>query len=78
LEKVFTSLVIKSVKISNRIVFPTTDTDFGTADGSVSTMDINYYRGISRGGPGLIIVGASAVMKNGRGFPNVLNAYDDR
>nr|MDO8080729.1 tRNA-dihydrouridine synthase [Candidatus Freyarchaeota archaeon] len=78
LEKVFTPLVIKSVKISNRIVFPPTDTDFGTADGFVTTMELNYYSRISRGGPGLTIVGASAVMKNGRGFPNVLNVYDDR
>jgi len=78
LDKVFTPIEIKGVEIPNRIVFPPTDTDFGTADGFVTKMDLEYYDRISRGGPGLTIVGASAVAENGRGFPHVLNIYDDR
>lgn len=78
LERIFTPIEIKGVKLPNRIVFPPTDTDFGTADGFVTKMDLDYYNRISRGGSGLTIVGASAVMENGRGFPNVLNVYDDR
>jgi len=78
LEKVFTPIEVKGIKIPNRIVFPPTDTNFGTADGFVTKMDLDYYERISRGGSGLVIVGASAVTKNGRGFPNVLNVYDDR
>ncbi|MFB0560541.1 MAG: tRNA-dihydrouridine synthase [Candidatus Lokiarchaeia archaeon] len=77
LERFFTPIEIKGVKIPNRIVFPPTDTNFGTDDGFVTKMDLNYYDRISRGGSGLTIVGASAVMENGRGFPNVLNIYDD-
>ncbi|MBS7269344.1 MAG: NADH:flavin oxidoreductase [Candidatus Freyarchaeota archaeon] len=78
LEKGFTPIEVKGIKIPNRIVFPPTDTNFGTADGFVTKMDLDYYERISRGGSGLVIVGASAVTKNGRGFPNVLNVYDDR
>ncbi|MGQ9721644.1 MAG: oxidoreductase [Candidatus Jordarchaeum sp.] len=78
LEKVFTPIEIKGLKIPNRIVFPPTDTNFGTADGFVTKRELNYYNQISGGGSGLTIVGASAVMENGRGFPNILNVYADR
>ncbi len=78
LDKVFTPIEIKGVKLPNRIVFPPTDTGFGTADGFVTIRELDYYTRISRGGLGLTIVGASAVTENGRGFPNVLNVYADR
>jgi 2,4-dienoyl-CoA reductase-like NADH-dependent reductase (Old Yellow Enzyme family) len=77
-EKVFMPIKIKGLAIPNRIVFPAVDNDYATDDGFVTERYLRFHSNIAKGGAGLSIVGASAVTENGRGFPNLLNLYDDK
>ncbi|HOJ52562.1 MAG TPA: FAD-dependent oxidoreductase [Syntrophales bacterium] len=78
LKHVFSSLAIKSVTLSNRIVMPPMGTNLGNADGTVSEENLAYMKRRARGGPGLIITEITGVHPDGVVSPHQLGAYDDR
>lgn len=71
-------LVVKGVRLPNRIVFPPTVTNYASADGQVTDRLIRYYQEIARNGVGLTVVGATAVAKAGNLFPYCTRIDDDR
>ena len=71
-------LVIKGVRLPNRLVFPPTVTNYATADGYVTDRLIRYYREIARNGVGLTVVGATTIAKAGNLFPFCTRIDDDR
>ncbi|HHX61084.1 MAG TPA: NADH:flavin oxidoreductase [Epulopiscium sp.] len=79
MDSLFTSHEIKNLELKNRIVLPPM-VCFGTAtsDNFVSEKNIKHYEGIAKGGPGLIIVEAAAVSKDGRLSVDQLGIWDDQ
>ncbi len=78
LKKLLEPTRIGKLNLRNRIVMPPMVTGFGNPDGSVSEVTKAYYGERAKGGVGLIIVEATAVMLSGRGSPFALSLYDDR
>jgi 2,4-dienoyl-CoA reductase-like NADH-dependent reductase (Old Yellow Enzyme family) len=78
LNKLFETIQIgKTLNLQNRIVMPSMVTGFGNPDGSISDTNRAYYVERAKGGVGLIIVEATAVMRSGRGSPYALSIYND-
>lgn len=69
MSSLFSTYKIKSHNIKNRIVFPPV-VNFGWADenGFLSDKHLAHYEAIAKDGPGIIIVEATCVLKNGRIF----------
>ncbi len=74
----FSSIIIKNKTIKNRIVLPPM-VRFGWSDskGFVSEKHIKHYGLIAKNGPGLIIIEALAIKKNGRLSPDQLGIWSD-
>lgn len=77
LRKLFEPTRIGRMNLRNRIVMPPMMTGFSNPDGSISETNRAYYAERAKGGVGLIIVEATAVIPSGRGNPGGLNIYDD-
>jgi 2,4-dienoyl-CoA reductase-like NADH-dependent reductase (Old Yellow Enzyme family) len=58
-------LEIRDIVIPNRIVFPPIVTGYSNEDGSIGDRQKNFYKTIAQGGPGLVIIGATAVNEDG-------------
>ncbi len=71
-------VVIKGMKLKNRVVMPPMVTNFATEDGAVTRRMVRYYQERARGGVGLVIVEMSACHPAGKGFPCMVAAYHDR
>lgn len=69
MNKLFSTTTIKSHIIKNRIVLPPL-VNFGWADenGFISDKHVAQYEAIAKDGPGIIIVEATCVLKDGRIF----------
>jgi 2,4-dienoyl-CoA reductase-like NADH-dependent reductase (Old Yellow Enzyme family) len=70
-------LTIKNLVIPNRIVFPPFVTGYSHPDGSISDRQIKFYKSISKGGAGMVIVGATAVAPEGMGWMGNTAIYND-
>lgn len=75
----FSSIAIRNKTIKNRIVLPPM-VRFGWSDskGFVSKKHIEHYGLIAENGPGLIIIEALAVKKDGRLSPDQLGIWSDK
>lgn len=79
MKSLFTSYKIKNLEIKNRIVVPPMVCfTFAAGDGFVSDKNINHYRSIAKGGPGLIIVEATCVNEKGRLSKDQLGIWSDK
>jgi len=76
-KKLFEPVQIGSMKLKNRIVMPPMVTNYATAEGGVTERLKAYHAARARGGVGLIIVEASYVHPNGKGFSHQLGLYKD-
>ena len=76
LDKLFEPITIRGLSIKNRLVMSPMITNLANEDGSVSPRIIQFYGTRSRGGVGLIIV-ATYIRWDSRGFSNGLGIYDD-
>jgi len=70
-------LTIKNLLIPNRVVFPPFVTGYSNPDGTISDRQIEFYKSLSRGGTGMIIVGATAVAPEGMGWMGNTAIYHD-
>jgi NADPH2 dehydrogenase len=74
----FSELKIKGKTVKNRIVFPPVVCfHYAGDDGIVTDRNIAHYEQRAKGGPGLIIVEATAVMKAGRLAPFQLGLWSE-
>ncbi len=70
LRRLFEPINIHGMQLKNRYVMPPMVTNYATEDGTVTQRLIDYHVTRARGGVGLIIVEASYVRSDGRGFVN--------
>ncbi|MCX6258281.1 MAG: NADH:flavin oxidoreductase [Bacteroidia bacterium] len=78
-EALFQPITIRETVVANRIVMPPM-VCFGwrDKDGMVTGRSVNHYEARARGGTGLIIVEATAVMPEGRLASEQLGLWNDR
>ena len=72
----FTPFTLKSVTLRNRIAVPPM-CQYSAIDGQVNDWHEAHYASIARGGPGLVIVEATAVAPEGRISPGCLGLWND-
>lgn len=78
MKAVFTPHKIGHLEIKNRIVLPPMVAfSFAGENGFVSEKNRNHYASIAKDGPGLIIVEATCVTKEGRLSPDQLGIWSD-
>ncbi len=73
----FEPVRISNVELRNRLVMPAMNTNYATADGSVTQRGIEYYRERARGGVGLVIVEGAFVHPLARGLNNQISLTND-
>jgi 2,4-dienoyl-CoA reductase-like NADH-dependent reductase (Old Yellow Enzyme family) len=72
----FTPFTLKGVTLRNRIAVPPM-CQYSAIDGLINDWHQAHYAGIARGGPGLVIVEATAVSPDGRISPGDLGIWSD-
>lgn len=75
--KIFESGRIGTMELKNRLVMPAMVTNFAESDGGLGDKLISYYTARAGGGFGLVIVEATAVSPDGRGFTRHPVLYND-
>ena len=79
LQKLFEPTSIGGMTVKNRMVMAPMETNFGSADGSVTPQLIDYYEERAKGGVGMIIVQGSAIAHpDGKATVRKLGIDDDR
>ena len=78
MERLFTAWKLKNLEIQNRICVPPM-VCFGWSDesGMVVDRNVEHYRAMAKGGPGLIIQEATCVSENGRLSRDQLGIWSD-
>jgi len=69
---------IGRMELKNRIVMPPMVTRYASDDGFVTERTKNYYEARARGGPGLVIVEATYVHRQGWAFYNQIGISEDK
>ncbi len=78
MQSLLSEFILKGLKVKNRIVFPPIVCfHYAGEDGIVTAKNIDHYREIAAGGPGIIITEATAVCKGGRLNPCQLGIWSD-
>jgi NADPH2 dehydrogenase len=78
LSDLFSEVVIRNIKIKNRIVMPPMVCfGFASEDGIVTVEHLKHYEARAKGGVGLIIIEATCVSENGRLAPSQLGLWSD-
>ncbi len=73
----FTPKKIGKMVVKNRFVRSPTGDKRTLKDGACSPEMVTFYEELAYGGSGLIITGASYVMRNGEGLPNLMGLHRD-
>lgn len=77
LQRLFQPTNIGTMQLQNRLVMPPMVTNYATENGEVTQRLIDYLVARAQGGVGLIIVEASYVREDGKGFINQLGIHRD-
>lgn len=78
MDAIFQSYQLKNFLVKNRVVFPPVVCfHYAGSDGMVTGRNIRHYQEIAVNGPGIIIVEATAVMRDGRLAPFQLGVWSD-
>lgn len=77
LHRLFEPISIRGMQLKNRYVMPPMVTNYAEEDGAVTQRLIDYHVARARGGVGLIIVEASYIRSDGRGFVNEVGIHKD-
>ncbi|MFO7569684.1 MAG: FAD-dependent oxidoreductase [Smithellaceae bacterium] len=78
LSSILSTLKIRSMELSNRVVMPPMGTNLGNKDATVSDENLAYLARRAKGQPGLLITEITGVHPDGVVGPSQLGAYDDR
>ncbi len=76
MKKLFTEFNIKNIKIKNRICVPPMVIGL-TNDGYVTLENVEWYKELAKGGPGLIIQEATCINSDGRLSKKQLGIWED-
>ena len=76
MSNLFTPFTLKSITLRNRIAVPPM-CQYSAVDGLTNDWHQAHYASIARGGPGLVIVEATAVAPEGRISPGCLGLWND-
>jgi 2,4-dienoyl-CoA reductase-like NADH-dependent reductase (Old Yellow Enzyme family) len=74
----FDPIVIKELKIKNRLVMAPMATNMATEEGEVTDRHLNHYTARAKGGVGLIILEHNYVLRSGRLSARQMGLYDDK
>ncbi|TET29835.1 FAD-dependent oxidoreductase [Candidatus Aerophobetes bacterium] len=77
MHSLFSPISIAQVSLKNRIVMAPMVINFATEDGAITKEFCDFYIARAEGGVGLIIVGATYVHPDGKGFKNQLGIHHD-
>jgi 2,4-dienoyl-CoA reductase-like NADH-dependent reductase (Old Yellow Enzyme family) len=72
MQRLFETMTLGNLTLSNRVVFPPIKTAYGTPKGNVTDRHLTYYRQIAQNGPGLLIIEPVAVTAEGKEHPKQL------
>jgi 2,4-dienoyl-CoA reductase-like NADH-dependent reductase (Old Yellow Enzyme family)/thioredoxin reductase len=77
LPPLFSPVSIGQVRLKNRVVMAPMVVNFARENGAVSQEFCDFYLARAKGGVGLIILGATYVHPDGKGFKNQLGIHND-
>lgn len=77
MHSLFLPISIGQISLENRIVMAPMVINFATEDGAITKEFCDFYIARAEGGVGLIIVGATYVHPDGKGFKNQLGIHHD-
>ncbi len=77
LDRLFQPITIGAMHLPNRLVMAPMVTNYASEDGQVTPRLIDYLSARAAGGVGLVVVEASYVRSDGRGFVNQLGIHRD-
>jgi len=77
LEKLYEPITIRGLVIKNRLVMPSMVTNLANEDGTVSANLVQHYVTRAKGGVGLIIIEATYIRHDGRGFFHQVGIHND-
>jgi 2,4-dienoyl-CoA reductase-like NADH-dependent reductase (Old Yellow Enzyme family)/thioredoxin reductase len=78
MERLFSPITIKNIKLNNRIVMPALASFLIADDGGISGATIEHYRRRAGGGPAMVIMEACAISPEGVVSANQAKIYEDR
>ncbi|UCE51223.1 MAG: NAD(P)-binding protein, partial [Desulfobacterales bacterium] len=78
MERLFSPITIKNIKLNNRIVMPALASFLIADDGGISGATIEHYRRRAGGGPAMVIMEACAISLEGVVSANQAKIYEDR
>jgi NADPH2 dehydrogenase len=74
----FQQYTLKGIPVKNRIIMPPMVCfGFGNKNGTVTPKNLDHYRERAEGGAGIVVVEATAVIPEGRIFPEQLGIWSD-
>lgn len=73
----FSSTNIGSLKLKNRLVMPPMVRNYATEDGMVTDRYFAHIERIAKGGVGMLVLEASYISSEGKGFKNQLGVHND-
>lgn len=77
MSKLFSPASIASVKLRNRIIFPSITTNSGQSDNQVSPGQMEYYTKLAAGGAGAVTVEATIISPEGKLASKSLGLWSD-
>jgi len=76
-DRLFQTLKIGEMRLSNRLIMPTIKLGYGTKGGEVTKRHISFYVRRVQGGVGLIVTEPMYISPNGKEIPTQLGIHDD-
>ena len=77
-QRIFVPGKIGSLRVKNRLVMPPMVRNYATREGAMTRRYLDHLEAIARGGVGTMILEASYVSSEGKGFVNELGIFSDR
>ncbi|RLE15383.1 NADH:flavin oxidoreductase [Candidatus Aerophobetes bacterium] len=77
MDSLFLPISVGQVSLKNRVVMAPMVVNFAAEDGAVTQEFCDFYTARAKGGAGLIILGATYVHPDGKGFKNQLGIHHD-
>ncbi|MFW6102850.1 MAG: FAD-dependent oxidoreductase [Chloroflexota bacterium] len=76
--RLLSEATLGGLRLRNRIVVPPMVRNYADTEGVVTKRVIDHYRAPARGGAGMVIVEASYVHENGKGFYQQIGIHNDK
>lgn len=77
-KKLFSPIKIGSMELKNRLVMPPMVRNYASLKGLVTEQYLDHIESIAKGGVGMLILEASYITEQGKGFLNELGIHNDK